>query len=269
MKRSYLLIPILTALCSLQTQAQTIFSHTFNEGTGSLNGTAVDTGTGNWVSGVKVVVDEVETVVTPGVVNANGAFSGVGSATLAFTPSQGTQYQLDARITGVSGNANWVALGFANGTSEFIGTGHRFTTQPGVTVEGRAWMLFRGDSTSSGNVAWTEGSKSGNNATWSALANTAGGDIDMRILLDTTNGAGTWTATWFAKLTGDGSYSEVRSLTTLPNEDITSVGFAFAADTVSGTLSSMTLTQVPEPSVFALIAGCFGLSWVMIRRRRS
>ena len=30
-----------------------------------------------------------------------------------------------------------------------------------------------------------------------------------------------------------------------------------------------TATVVPEPSSFALLAGCFGLTWVMLRRRRS
>ncbi|PXA05502.1 hypothetical protein DDZ13_01125 [Coraliomargarita sinensis] len=34
-----------------------------------------------------------------------------------------------------------------------------------------------------------------------------------------------------------------------------------------GSLGSLTLQAVPEPSAFALIAGCFGLAWVMVRRR--
>jgi hypothetical protein len=32
-------------------------------------------------------------------------------------------------------------------------------------------------------------------------------------------------------------------------------------------LSSLTVDAVPEPSSFALLAGCFGLTWVMLRRR--
>lgn len=31
---------------------------------------------------------------------------------------------------------------------------------------------------------------------------------------------------------------------------------------------SSSLSVVPEPSAFALLAGCFGLTWVMLRRRR-
>lgn len=34
-----------------------------------------------------------------------------------------------------------------------------------------------------------------------------------------------------------------------------------------GTLGSLTLQAVPEPSTFALIAGCFGLAFAMVRRR--
>lgn len=240
--------------------ATTIFSHTFDEGTDGLNGTAVDTGTGSWVAAPSVT--------------ANGVFStSRGSATLAFTPSQGTQYQLDTSITGVTGDANWVALGFANvgtdpGDGTGTGTGDRFTSQSGVNVEGRAWMLFRGatDDTTNRNVAWTEGTKSGNNEFWSgSLANANGGSIDLRILLDTTGGAGTWTATWLAKRPADGSYTEVRSSALLPNESITSVGFAFSSDTTNGTLESFSLIQIPEPSS-ALLGSLSMLA--LLRRRR-
>jgi len=32
-------------------------------------------------------------------------------------------------------------------------------------------------------------------------------------------------------------------------------------------VDNITLSAVPEPSAFALLAGCFGLTWVMLRRR--
>lgn len=35
----------------------------------------------------------------------------------------------------------------------------------------------------------------------------------------------------------------------------------------AGFVPSITLQAVPEPSAFALIAGCFGFAWVMVRRR--
>jgi hypothetical protein len=233
--------------------ATTVFSHTFDEGTGGLNGTTVDTGTGSWVAAPSVT--------------ANGVFpTSQGSATLAFTPGQGTQYQLDASITGVTGDANWVGFGFANGTSTGTNTGDRFLSQSGVNVEGRAWMFIRGDASASDNMTWTLGSNTTYRQPWSAFANAnPGGDIDLRILLDTTGGAGTWTATWFAKRPTDGSYTEVRSSALLPNESITSVGFAFSSDTVDGTLASFSLTQIPEPS--SMMLGSLSIL-ALLRRRR-
>jgi hypothetical protein len=102
--------------------ATTVFSHTFDEGTGGLNGTPVDTGTGSWVAA--------------DVVTANGAFAtGPGSATLEFAPANGFEYHLDTRISGVTGDGNWVGLGFANGQSTASGTNNRFITGNVVGTE--------------------------------------------------------------------------------------------------------------------------------------
>jgi len=48
----------------------------------------------------------------------------------------------------------------------------------------------------------------------------------------------------------------------------TSIEFGYFGSTTGGTeLSSFTISVVPEPSSFALLAGCFGLAWIMVRRR--
>jgi hypothetical protein len=243
--------------------AATIFSHTFNEGNGALNGTPVDTGAGNWVA---------LTTVT-----ANGAFtSGQGSATLSFAPSQGTEYQLDARITSVSGNANWVGLGFANGQAFTSSNQNRFIETSGTPgVVGTAWMIFRGNNTPNPNSTFLGTGQKGlaGAGLSSALAwpsmNSNGGTIDLRIVLDTTGGTGNWTATWLAKETTSGTYTTLRSDVAVPqaNEaNYTSVGFAFSdAALTSGTLSSFSLTQIPEPTA-ALLSGLGLLT--LVRRRR-
>lgn len=252
MKTKLLLLASFALAIPAANAATTIFSHTFDEGTGGLDGTAVDVGTGSWEAAPTV--------------NANGAFTDVGSATLAFTPSQGTLYQLDARIIGITGNANWVALGFANGRSTISNTNSRFASQSGVVVEGRAWMMARGDNGSATNRVFTEGTLAGSGFDWNGtIANANGGDLDMRILLDTTGGAGTWTATWFAKRPADGSYTEVESARLLPNESIDSVGFALSDSATTATLQSFSLTQIPEPSA-ALLGGLGMLA--LLRRRR-
>ena len=38
--------------------------------------------------------------------------------------------------------------------------------------------------------------------------------------------------------------------------------------TLDGTNNIITLSAIPEPGTYALLAGCFGLTWVMLRRRR-
>lgn len=95
--------------------------------------------------------------------------------------------------------------------------------------------------------------------------NNNGGSIDLRILLNTTGGDGSWTATWLGKLTTDTSYTQLRAATTVPLADqarYTSVGFAFASNTTDGTLSSFSLRTILEPSA-ALLGGLF-----LLRRRR-
>jgi hypothetical protein len=134
-------------------------------------------------------------------------------------------------------------------------------------------MFIRGDNTTNPNRAFLgEGTLgSGNHgitdgADWSAL-NTSGGNIDMRVLLDTTAGSGNWTVTWLAKLTTDTSYTTVRpTANALDESKYTSVGFAFSSADIDGTLESFSLTQIPEPS--SALLGGLGMLALLRRRRR-
>lgn len=233
----------------------TLFSHTFDEGTGGLNGTAVDTGTGSWVAFGGVTAD--------GVFNPLATTSaGGGSATVAFSPASGFKYQLDARIAGVVGTGDWVALGFANGQSTTVGANHRFISAGGTGAAnigpvGTTWMMFRGSNTSNANMTFLgtgilNGTNQGNlnGAEWPSL-NNSGGSIDLRIVLDTTGGSGNWKATWLAKNIADSDYTALRSEVAVPVADesrCTSVGFAFSSGAIDGVLESLSLSTASTPA---------------------
>ena len=250
-------IAVLTALVLVpQAQAMVIFSHDFSVGAANLNGTPVDVGTGNWVAAT--------------VFSQNGNFGGnPGSATLAFTPQNGNLYSLDATLTGITGNGNWVAMGFANGQNPDANTANRFIN---VNVLGTAWMFARGDNSANPNEALlglgagTNGGVTSPQNFDGPLANANGGDLDLRILLDTRGGAGTWTATWLAKRPTDADYTVVRPTAPTLTESMNSVGFALSNAGVSGTIESFSLSIVPEPSMGLLLA-LGGLGFLGRRRR--
>ncbi len=86
----------------------------------------------------------------------------------------------------------------------------------------------------------------------------------MRVVLDTTAGAGTWTTTWFAKRDTAGSFTEVGAGDVI-DKNITSVGFGKSNTGITGTITSFSLTSVPEPST-ALLGGLGGM--LLLHRRR-
>lgn len=193
------LMIVVVTLAATPAHAATVFSHTFDGGTDSLNGTPVDVGAGSWMAA--------------SVVNRNGDFStGSGSATLAFTPSNGFVYYLEASIINITGDGNWIAMGFANGQSVDANSTSRFING---RVVGTAWMLVRGDNTANSNTSFlglgTFGTGLNTNHgltvqnSWPTFNNN-GGDIDLRIVLDTTGGSGNWNVSWLAKLASDFDY---------------------------------------------------------------
>lgn len=171
---------------------------------------------------------------------ANGNLSpGFGSATLAFKPVDGVKYTLDGSFRGVTspdGTYPWVGIGFAKGQSTGSKTSDRFVLGE---VTGRAWMLFRGSGSKLVNETHDVGSS--NPRPWENWTSGVGGDIDMRIVLDTTQGYGKWNATWFARRPGTGDYVKVRDTITLPNEGIRSVGIAVSGGNLSAKVSDFSL----------------------------
>ena len=216
-----------------------IFADDFSGDTGDVNGLTPDitTGGATWTA-------------SP-VFNADGSLDrpvgGRGSLTLPFTPVDGRIYTLDASFSGVTGDTDWLALGFAKGQAETSTLSDRFTS-PGIVV-GTTWMLFRGDNPDASFVnKIQQGLGTSTPSDWLALADRDGGDIDLRVLLDTTGGTGAWNATWYAKLPADGSYTEVGATTTVPHDPskFTSVGIAASntssTDGTGGTIESFSLS---------------------------
>lgn len=222
--------------------ATILFQDDFS-GTGvGLNGLSPDVTTGGvtWVS-------------SP-VFSANGGIASAapGSATLAFTPKANHVYTLDASFRNMAAgpdaatpNENdWFALGFASGQSTGSTTNDRFLSG---NVVGQAWSLVRGSTTTNGNNnaflgSTTSGTASG--AARTSLANAYAGDMDVRVVLDTsiTNG-GNWNAAWYAKRPTDSAYVLVRDTTPLLSAAINSVGIAKSNTGVTGAISSFSLSE--------------------------
>lgn len=165
--------------------------------------------------------------------------AGTASATLAFKPVDGVVYTLDGSFRGVTspeGAYPWVGLGFARGQSTGGKTGDRFVLGE---VTGHAWMLFRGNGSKLENETHDMGTSSPK--PWDNWSTGVGGDVDMRIVLDTTRGYGKWTATWFARRPGKGDYLKVRETQTLPNEGIRSVGIAVSGGQIGAEITDFSL----------------------------
>ena len=112
--------------------AAILFSDDFSAGTGNLNGNPPDTGSVDWVA-------------TPTNYLADGTIGGTeaGPATLAFTPTNGLVYTLDASFSGITDDGNWIPFGFVNGQ----GTS---SSSSGGNEPRRFWRLDRAEEASGG-----------------------------------------------------------------------------------------------------------------------
>lgn len=113
------------------------------------------------------------------------------------------------------------------------------------------------------------------NFTWDSGADTVvqlnGGTVDASgTVTGLTNRAGSFVS--FDALdssftaTFGGVFADLTAVTDQFGDSFTAANNWTLAATDNGD-NSFTVTAVPEPSSFALLAGCFGLTWIMLRRR--
>jgi autotransporter-associated beta strand protein len=245
----------------------TLFSDNFDGSpAATLNGTTPDITTGGaaWIS--MNGADTEGKIYADGDIQITGGASANrgGSATLAFTPENGFTYTLSLSAlnldsTSSNSTANRLYFGFAKGQNAGNGPANNFT----VTQANVQGQITQGFMTKVGYAAGSNPGLGGapsasfNDATsttgWSALATTYGGNIDLRIVLDT-RVAGNWTATWYAKLNTAAAYSVTRATGVVNTKDINSIGFGLPTFT-SGRISSFTLTKTEIIAAFPPVTG--------------
>ena len=227
----------LLALAVDPAKADIIFSDDFDGDTSDLNGTTPD-----------ITTNGAAWVACPAFKKDGSIEPNFGSATLAYTPVDGFVYTLDVSLRGVVGDSNWIGVGFANGQSTGTTANDRFITG---NLIGTAWALFRGDASVNLNQSWLgtgvgNGGGTQDSSSWTGpLAGAMpGGDVDIRIVLDTSGGAGTWTASWLARRPIDAEYTVMRPATLMLTESMNSVGIALSRNLVDGIVESFTLSSV-------------------------
>jgi hypothetical protein len=217
-------------LCAAAASGAVIYEHHFNGSRQvSLNGLAPDTGQSVWIAHSDW--------------RADGTAGSYSSATLPFVPRTGAVYRLSARLTEVTGNGDWLALGFAAGSSTSRGTNSdRFIE--GATAGG-PWMLRRGDQAAAPDQAFT-GPGTVGGADIPTLDRSA--DVDFAIVLDTRQAA--WSVEWQQKRTDQIVWQTVRTHSYTTRPDIAAVGLARANIGTTGRVAYFCLEEREQDAAF-------------------
>jgi hypothetical protein len=173
-----------------------------------------------------------------------------GGAYYPFTPVDGTFYLLDVQsaavITYEDGfNCIWGFYEDVTPDDTSQGPPYDGTLNP---TAAKAVHLQRNIPTGNRDRAYRLGSDSNgaqHTKRWTdaTLRDISDNALDLQIELDTTGGAGNWTARWLAKGVLSGTYTEVGPETALLSENIGAVGFSCDSTGVEMTTGEITLTE--------------------------
>jgi hypothetical protein len=232
---------------------ETLFYDDFDgSGTAYLNGTTPDitSGGAKWVA---MNNGTTGSVYADGRIDVSGGLSANrgGSATLAFIPQKHYVYTLDLSAISLNSTASHTTagrlyFGFARGQSANSGNGYKLLPSD-ATVQGQVIQIFNVKQGYTGaNNLWEYSANDTSLARWIGWAGGYGGDIDLRVVLDT-RVTGNWTAVWYARRPSYPEWLETRAAETVTDTDITSVGFGLNTYT-SGSVTSFKLTGVYKPA---------------------
>lgn len=213
-----------------------------------LLGTAPDTytvpgGDGVWESPSAALADSFK---ADGSVTAGEQFDRIF---LDFAPVQGNSYTLSATLTPTAGGVfNALEFGFASADTERI-----------PRPIGRGYVMY--DFT--GRLEYSPG----NNSESVQVGNffDDGTAVTFAFTLDASDASAT---NWTMGLTANGSEIFAPTIAAADLSEISFVGFSLNG-TPSGSYDNLQLVVIPEPGTYALLAGCFSLSCLMLRRRRA
>jgi len=246
-------IAVAFALGASAATAQILYQDDFSGSGAALNGASLDVGAATWTAGTDWYDDGVAATTVAGSANGQAAW-------LPFTPANGVIYTATATI--LNDQPNWIGFGFlptapAGGDWTVTDFSVRHSNAPGY-----GWMLNR-NSTGNDQEGFLGGGTAGGQP-WNGDNADPTVPVNISIVLDTTGA--NWSVEWFI----NGASKSTASFGVAGNPGIGGIGFSHDRNSAAnggGVLSFFELTQVPEPSTFALM-GLSGLALGVWRRRK-
>ena len=202
----------------------------------AFDGTTTLAGGGTETNGLDLDADGDSTVLS-----LSSDDSGFGGGNITFeTVAVTDNLSMDSNSMGNS-NDKW-------GNSQIW----EFTLDQDITFDALTFNAMDEDGFVLQSSAWGSDTINDTGQEWTFSAS---GGVGTFTLLGSSNGAGTY------------DFSDAGASVVSAGTSIT-IGYPGGANG-GEQLSSFQITPVPEPSAFGLLAGCFGLTWIMLNRRSS